>query len=219
MSEDIFFPIKIDDFTFHEQSFNLKGREHAYSTIVSLKFHILNTSINFSKDEAYIFEMRISNDEIHAIRISDAAFSFNKKKVAEKKKNLLSIANYLNKITFQRRLNGYLEQLHTNNCLQYKIPNVGLLGSKTDTVFIYDNGDVSLAGKTVNLKRARDAGTLKFGTAYGLGCDRNINPFEISINEKPPILGGRAEGLGSVRFDAGWDFPMIFEIFKSIAQK
>ena len=103
--------------------------------------------------------------------------------------------------------------------MQYKIPNGGLLGSKTDTVFIYDNGDVSLAGKTVNLKRARDAGTLKFGTAYGLGCDRTINPFEISINEKPPSLGGRAEGLGSVRFDAGWDFPMIFEILKSIAQK
>lgn len=219
MSQDIVFPVKIDEFTFHEQSFTLKGREHAYSSIVSLIFHIFNTSINFSKDEAYIFGMRIVNDEVFGLKISDAAFSFNRKKVAEKKKNLLSIANHINQATFQQRLNGYLEQLRTSSCLQYKIPNGGLLGSKIDTVFIYDNGDVSLAGKTVNLKRARDAGTLKFGTAYGLGCDRTINPFEISINEKPPIIGGRAEGLGSVRFDAGWDFPMIFEILKSIAQK
>jgi hypothetical protein len=184
-----------------------------------MKFHIINTSINFSKDETYAFEMRTVADEIVGIHISDAAFSINKKKVAEKKKALLSIANYINHITFQRRLDAYLAQLRTDGCLQYKIPNGGLLNSRLNTVFIYESGDVSLAGKTVNLKRARDAGTLKFGTAYGLGCDRSINPFEISINEKPPIFGGIAEGLGSVRFDAGWDFPMIFEILKVITKE
>lgn len=219
MNKDIIFPLEIDGFTFHEQSFALKAGEHAYTSIASMKFHILNSSINFSTDETYSFGMRMDTDEVIGIRISDAAFSFNKKKVAEKKKNLLSIANYINKATFQRRLDAYLKQLRTSGCLQYKIPSAGLLGSKLDTVFIYENGDVSLAGKTVNLRRARDAGTLKFGTAYGLGCDRSINPFEVSINEKRPILGGRAEGLGSIRFDAGWDFPMIFEILKSFTQE
>lgn len=219
MNKDIIFPVEIDGFTFREQSFALKAGEYAYSSVASMKFHILNSSINFSTDETYSFEMRMDTDEVIGIRISDAAFSFNKKKVAEKKNNLLSIANHINKATFQRRLDAYLKQLRTSGCLQYKIPSVGLLGSKSDTVFIYENGDVSLTGKTVNLKRARDAGTLKFGTAYGLGCDRSINPFEISINEKQPILGGRAEGLGSIRFDAGWDFPMIFEIMKSLTQE
>lgn len=216
MSEDITFPVSIDGFTFHEEGFSLKGREHLYANILSLKFQIQNTTINFSTDETYHFSMRAAGDEVMSIAISDAAFSFNKKKVAEKKKKLLSVFNYINRSTFQRRLNNYLEQLRRTGRLQYKIASVSLLGSRTDTVFIYGNGDVSLAGKTVNIKRARDAGTLKFGTAYGLGCDRSINPFEISINEKPPILGGRAEGLGSVRFDAGWDFPMIFEVLKSI---
>lgn len=219
MSQDIIFPLKIDGFTFYEQTFHLKESEYTYADVASMNFHILNTLVNFSKDETYIFEMRMATDEVIGILISDAAFSFNKKKVVEKKRSLLSIANHINRTTYQRRLDGYLEQLRTSGCLQYKLPSERLLGSRTNTVFIYESGDVALAGKTVNLKRARNAGTLKFGIAYGLGCDRSINPFEISINEKSPILGGRAEGLGSVRFDAGWDFPMIFEILKSIAQE
>lgn len=217
MSQEINFPAKIDGFTFFEQNFSLKGQEHDYANVVSIKFQILNTSINFSKDETYIFGMRLIDDEIIGISISDAAFSFNKKKVAENKKALFLVANHINRLTFQRRLDGYLEQMRASDCIQYKIPGGSLLRRGTNTVFIYRNGDVSLAGRTVNVKRAREAGTLKFGTAYGFGCDSSINPFEISINEKPPILGGRTEGLGSVRFDAGWDFPMIFEILKSIS--
>lgn len=219
MSQEILFPVQIDALTFHKLGFSMKGREYLYDNIVSLKFQIQKTTINFSTDETYILGIRTHSDETIIVRAADAAFSFNKKKAAEKKRSLILIANLINQSTFQRRLDGYLEQLRTSGCLQYKIPSEGLLGSKTNTVFIYENGDVSLAGKTVNLKRARDVGTLKFGTAYGLGCDRSIDPFEISINEKPPILGGRAEGLGSVRFDAGWDFPMIFEILKAITQK
>lgn len=217
MSQNITFPVKIDGFTFFEQAFSLKGREHPYATIKSLKFQIIRTSINFSTDETYVFGIRTSDDNFIRISVSDAAFSFNKKKVDEKKNNLLAVANHINQATFQQRFEGYLDQLRTNDCLQYKIPNDGLLGAKANTIFIYGNGDVSLAGKTVNVKRAKEAGTLKFGTAYGFGCDSSINPFEISINEKPPILGGRAEGFGSVKFDAGWDFPMIFEILKSIS--
>ena len=209
MSQNIAFPVKIDGLTFFEQSFSAKGREHPYATIKSLKFQIMRTSINFSTNETYVFAMRTSDDEVIGISVSDAAFSFNKKKVADKKNNLLSVANHINQTTFQQRFDGYLDQLRTNGYLQYKTP--------TNSIFIYGNGDVSLAGKTVNVKRAKEAGTLKFGTAYGFGSDRSINPFEVSINEKPPILGGRAEGFGSVKFDAGWDFPMIFEILKSMS--
>lgn len=216
MSQAVQFPVQVDGFAFHERGFSMKGREYSYEGIASLKFQIQNTTINFSTDEIYTFWVRMYNDDILSIRVSDAAFSFNQKKVAEKKRKLLAIADYVNRHTFQRRINTYLEQMHKTGCIQYKIPSEAMFSSKANIVFIYGNGDVSLAGKTVNLKRAREAGTLKFGTAYGLGCDRSINPFEISINESPPILGGRAEGTGSLRFDAGWDFPMIFEILKSI---
>ena len=216
MIQEIRLPVQIDGFTFHEIGFSIKGREYPYENIASLKFLIQNTTINFSTDETYILGLRTHSDEIISIHVSDAAFSFNKKKVAEKKKNLLAIANHVNSLTFQRRLNAYMEQMQKTGCIQYKVPNEALFSSKPNIIFIYSNGDVSLAGKTVNLKRAREAGTLKFGTAYGLGCDRSINPFEISINENPPIFGGRVEGSGSLRFDAGWDFPMIFEILKSI---
>ncbi|MGR9046683.1 MAG: hypothetical protein ACU83N_15455 [Gammaproteobacteria bacterium] len=216
MSQEIRFPVQIDGFIFHELGFSVKGREYPYENIASLKFQIQNTTINFSTDETYILGIRTNSDEVISIRVSDAAFSFNKKKVAEKKRSLLAIANHVNSLTSQRRLDAYLEQMHKTGCIQYKVPSEALFGSRANTIFIYGNGDVSLAGKTVNLRRARETGTLKFGTAYGLGCDRSINPFEISINESPPIFGGRAEGAGSLRFDAGWDFPMIFEILKSI---
>jgi hypothetical protein len=216
MSTEIRFPVQIDGFTFNERSFSAKGCEYSYEDIASLKFQIQNTTINFSTDETYFFGVRTSGDQTITIRVSDAAFSFNKKKVADKKRCLLAIANHLNSLTFQRRLNAYLEQMNRSGCLQYKVSSESLFGSGFETIFIYVNGDVSFAGKTVNLKRAREAGTLKYGTAYGLGCDSSINPFEISINEKPPVFGGRMEGTGSLRFDAGWDFPMIFDILKSI---
>jgi hypothetical protein len=216
VSQEIRFPVQIDGFIFHEHSFSVKGREYSYGNIASLKFQIQNTTINFSTDETYVLGIRTHNDEVMHIFVSDAAFSFNKKKVAEKKRNLLAIANHLNSLTFQRRLDAYVDQMRTTGCVQYKVPSESLFGGKANTILIHGNGDVSVAEKTVNLKRAREAGTLKFGTAYGLGCDTSINPFEISINERPPMLGGRVEGLGSLRFDAGWDFPMIFEILKSI---
>ena len=216
MSQEIRFPVQIDGFTFNELAFSVKGREYPYENIASLKFQIQKTTINFSTDETYMLGIRTHSDDFIYIHVSDAAFSFNKKKVAEKKRILLAVANHLNSLTFQRRLNAYLEQMHKTGCMHYKVPSEALFSSKLNTIFIYGNGDVSLAGKTVNLRRAREAGTLKFGTAYGLGCDRSINPSEISINESPPIFGGRAEGAGSLRFDAGWDFPMIFEILKSI---
>lgn len=216
MSQEIHFPVQIDGFTFHDLDFSANGREYPYDSIASLKFQIQNTTINFSTDETYFLGIRMYSEEVINIRVSDAAFSFNNKKVAEKKKGLLAVANHVNSLTFQRRLNSYMEQMNTTGCIQYKVPSDALFSAKANTIFIYSNGDVSLGGTTVNLKRASEAGTLKFGTAYGLGCDRSINPFEISINESPPILGGWAEGMGSLRFDAGWDFPMIFEILKSI---
>jgi len=216
VSHEIRFPVQIDKFIFYDTSFSAKGREYSYGSIVSLKFQIENTSINFSTDETYFFGIRTQNDDVINISVSDAAFSFNMKKVAEKKRNLLAIANHPNSLTFQRRFDAYLDQMRTTGCVQYKVPGEGLFGSKANTIFIYSNGDVSLAGKTVNLRRAHEVGTLKFGTAYGFGCDKSINPFEISINEKPPLLGGALEGSGSLKFDAGWDFPMIFEILKSI---
>lgn len=216
MSAEIRFPIEINGITFKERSFSANGRECAYEDIASLKFQIQNRTINFSTDETYFFGVRTSDDAIVTIRVSDAAFSFNKKKVSEKKRCLLAIANYLNELTFQKRLKAYLEQMHTSGCLRYKVPREGVFATGFNTVFIYANGDVSLSGKTVNLRRAREAGTLKYGTAYGLGCDSSINPFEISVNEKPPLFGGWMEGTGSIRFDAGWDFPMIMEILKSI---
>lgn len=217
MNQAIEFPIQIDGYTFQRDHLSVKGRTLGYANIASLKFEIQRTTINFSTDETYGLWLRTNSDDVLGIRVSDAAFSFSKKKVAEKKANLKAVASHLNSLTFQRRLDGYLEQLRTVGHLKYKFPNESLFGAKLETVFIYGNGDVSLAGKTVNLRRAREAGTLKYGTAYGFGCDRSINPFEISINEKPPIFGGRAEGTGSLRFDAGWDFPMIFEILKSIS--
>ena len=159
MTTEIRFPVQIDGFIFNERGFSVKGREYSYEAIASLKFQILNTTINFSTDETYFFGIRTNKDEAIAIRISDAAFSFNKKKVAEKKRCLLAIANHLNRLTYQRRLNAYLDQINSSDCLQYKVPSEGLFSSGWNTIFIYKNGDVSLSGKTANLKRARGRNT------------------------------------------------------------
>ena len=136
MNEEIRFPVQIDGFTFHEFGFSTKGREHSYENIASLKFQIHNTTINFSTDEAYIFEIRMHSNDVISIRVSDAAFSFNKKKVAEKKRNLITIANHVNSLTFQRRLEAYLEQMHKTGHIQYKVPSEALFDSRAKTIFI-----------------------------------------------------------------------------------
>ena len=96
MSQEIRFPVQIDGFTFNELAFSVKGREYPYENIASLKFQIQKTTINFSTDETYMLGIRTHSDDFIYIHVSDAAFSFNKKKVAEKKRILLAVANHLN---------------------------------------------------------------------------------------------------------------------------
>lgn len=211
MADIIKFPIEIGKFTFYNNSFIHKTIRYDYNSIESLRFVVNNISINFSTDENYTFMIRMNDDAIFDLIVGDALFTINKRKVAEKKQNIRIIYNYLNKLTFNRRLENYLNQLKNNNYIVYKFSS----GHKT--VKIYNDGNVIMDNRVVNLKTARQAGTLKFGTAYGLGCDRTIDPYEISINEKKPILGGRAEGFGSMRIDGSWDYPIIFEILKSIS--
>jgi len=86
MSEAITFPVSIDGFTFHAQAFSFKGREYRYADVLSLKFQVQRTTINFSTLEIYHFSMRVPGDAVVSLSISDATFSFQKKKVAERKK-------------------------------------------------------------------------------------------------------------------------------------
>ncbi len=218
MTNTIKFPIKINKYIFNENDFIAKAPKYDYRNIESLRFVIQNISINFSKDEHYNFSIRMSDDTIFDLQVGDAAFSINKKKVAEKKSNIRIIFNYLNHITYNRRLETYLNQLKNNNYILFKfLDTTKMFGSKIKTVKVYNDGNVAMDNRIFNLKKARQTGTLKFGTAYGLGCDRSIDPYEISINEKKPILGGRAEGSGSLRIDGSWDYPIIFEILKSLS--
>ena len=211
MANTINFSIEIDGFIFDENNFIVKARKYDYRNIESLRFVVQNISINFSNDEHYNLSIRLSDDTIFDLSVGDALFTINKKKVADKKSNIKVIYNYLNQSTYNRRLENYLNQLKNNNYIVYKY------GSKSKTVKIYNDGNVVMDNKIFNLKNARQTGTLKFGTAYGLGCDRTIDPYEISINESKPILGGRAEGFGSFRIDGSWDYPIIFEILKHLS--
>ena len=217
MTETINFPIKINDFVFNENNFITIGKRYDYCDIESLRFVIQNISINFSKDEYYYFSIRMSDDSTFDLQMGDAAFTINKKKVATKKSNIRLVYNYLNQTTFNRRIETYLSQFKSNNFLVYKFINQKLFGSKLKIVKIYNDGNVVMDNRIFNLKKARQEGTLKFGTAYGFGCDKTMDPYEISINEKKPILGGWAEGFGSLRIDGSWDYPMIFEILKSLS--
>ncbi len=218
MTNTINFPVKIDKFEFFDDNFTIKGSKYDYNDIESLRFVIQNISINFSKDETYYLSIRMGDDSIFEIYAGDASFSINKKKAAAKKLKTKAVYNYLNQTTYVRRVEKYLNQLRNDNFMLYKFfDQHKLLGSKLKTAKICDDGNVIIDNTIYNLEKARQKGTLKFGTAYGLGCDRTIDPFEISINEKKPILGGRAEGLGSMRIDGSWDYPIVFEVIKSLS--
>lgn len=211
------FPIKIDDFIFNNSYFITKSQKYYYCNIESLRFVIQNISINYSSDEHYIFSIRMRDDTIFNLQVGDAAFTINKKKVVEKKSNIKTVFNHINEITYDRRLGVYLNQLKNNNFILYKFLDQRIFGSKLKTVKICSDANIVMDNRIFNLKKARQTGTLKFGTAYGLGCDRTSDPYEISINEKKPILGGWAEGSGSLKIDGSWDYPIIFEILQSLS--
>ena len=217
MTTTINSPTKIDKFIFNDNNFSFNSTTYDYCNIESLRFVIENVSINFSKDEYYHFSIRMVDDSLFELHVGDAMFSINKKKVAAKKANMKNVFDYLNKETFNKRLENYSNQLKEKKYLSYKFLKTKLFGEKFKTVKIYNDGNVVMDNRIFNVKKARQTGTLKFGTAYGLGCDRSMDPYEISINEKKPILGGRAEGSGSMRIDGSWDYPIIFEILKSLS--
>lgn len=213
MITDTQFPLAINDFVFNSNTFTAKSKEYSYSSIESLRFVTQNFTINFSKDECCNLSIRMTDDTIFDLQVNDALFSINRKKVAEKKSRMKIVYAYLNEMTYSRRLETYLNQLK-HDCILYKFSDGT---NKVTTVKIYNNGNVVIGNKIMNLKTANAAGTLKFGTAYGIGCDRTIDPYEISINEKKAMLGGRIEGFGSMRIDGSWDYPMIFEILKALS--
>ncbi|WP_446011907.1 hypothetical protein [Candidatus Electrothrix sp.] len=217
MTNTINFPTKIDKFIFNDNNFIFKSKKYNYCNIESLRFFIKNVSINFSKDEYFHFSIRMVDDSMFELHVGDAMFSINKKKVDEKKSNMKNVFDYLNKKTFSKRLESYLNQLKEEKYISYKFFSPKLLGEKFKTVKIYNDGNVVMDNRIFNVKKARQEGTLKFGTAYGFGCDKTIDPYEISINEKKPILGGRVEGADSMRIDGSWDYPIIFEILKSLS--
>lgn len=128
-----------------------------------------------------------------------------------------NIFDYLNKETFNKRLENYSNQLKEKNYILYKFLNPKVFGEKFKIVKIYNDGNIVMDNRIFNAKKARQTGTLKFGTAYGLGCDRTIDPYEISINEKKPRFGGRIEGTGSLKIDGSWDYPIIFKILESLS--
>jgi len=214
---NINFPTKIDKFIFNDNNFIFNSKTYGYCNIGSLRFVIQNVSINFSKDEHYHFSIRMVDDTLFELHVGDAMFSLNKKKVAAKKSNMKKVFGYLNKETYNKRIENYSNQLKEKNYISYKFLNPKMFGEKFKAVKIYNDGNVVMDNRIFNVKKARQTGTLKFGTAYGFGCDKSIDPYEISINEKKPILGGRAEGSGSMRVDGSWDYPIIFEILKSLS--
>lgn len=213
----VFTTRSIETFVFGENSFTHKGRMYQYNDIESLKFSIANVSVNFSTNEIVALSLRMSGGTLLTLSIQDAAFTFGKKKVAEKKKNLAEVYDYINRLTFNRRLASYLRQLEEKGYVLYKFGDDTSLFGGRKVAKIGKDGTVYLDGKTVHLDVAKAGGTLKFGTAYGFGLDRTMDPYEISINEKAPMFGGRIEGLDSIRIDGAWDFPIIFEIIKSVS--
>lgn len=205
------FPLHIDKFEFRIDGFTLKSKCYGYDSVESLKFLNQKITINLSTTETCSLALRMGDDKIHTIYATDALFSMNMKKAAEKKADLRAVFEYINQLTHERRVKRYQEQME-QGCVHYKFTDAA---GKLRSARIHKNGDIILDNVVYNIRKARDSGTLKFGTAYGIGCDRTVDPYELSINEKKPLFRGWIEGSGSMRIDGGWDYPFIFNIIKS----
>jgi hypothetical protein len=205
------FPIKIEKMVFDKSSFSGKYGEYKYTDIVSIKFLREVISINFSKNEFNNLSIRTSDNKIHELL---------RKSPKVDKGNIVKIFNYLNELTFSKRLNIYINSMEKNGYIDYKffvLKMGGLLGDREKTAKIYNNGNIVLDNKMYNLKKAYKFGTLKIGVARGIGCDTSSNPYEILIHEKKLLLGS-TERPGSMVIDGSWDHPIVSSIIKNIAE-
>ncbi|MDU9048544.1 MAG: hypothetical protein Q3M30_06815 [Candidatus Electrothrix sp. Rat3] len=165
-----------------------------------------NQTINFVTITHITIQIKTKDHNI--IKFGIKKGMFNKKDFAEAEKAY----PVLYKLSFDSRVEYYLNELKTKKYIDYKFTS-GHLYLPT-SVRIYKDGTVEKGNKKVNLIKAKKDGFIIIGTSIDIPLRyQSYNPNEIAISEKPKSRYGF-----TLRINATWDTEIIKQIITLLSE-
>ena len=203
----ITFPIEVKGLTVNNTDFSYKGKTYIFNEIIGILYNYATVRINLVPISS--IELRIKIKENVEIKISNRAGLGTKKKVDA----IENSYKYLNHVSYDNRVNYYLNQLKKGGFIDYKC-GTGQMHIPA-TIRIYSDGFIEKGNKKINLRIAKEQGILTFGTNWEsyTSLNSSSNPREIAISEKKVKLAIR-----TLRISADWDTNIIHGIIKILSE-
>jgi hypothetical protein len=199
--------IEVNGLVLNEKGFSFKGKQYAYNDVIGLYYKQQRMTINFVPSTHISLKIKTSDNNI--IKLKTKFGIFNKKKVSA----LNQAYEVLHRLTFENRVNYYLTKIQQNGFFDYEFSSskIGIPSS----VRIYADGFVEKRSKRINLRVAKQSGTLLFGTYAEsfTGRHSSYSPCEIAISEK-----NNPTYIGTLRINAEWDTDIIHGIMKLLSE-
>jgi hypothetical protein len=164
-------PFELGETYFYSNYLEHNSTKYEYSDIKSIKFHAkVNNTNGINTDTETEFYIDFPNKTLNLSRSSFFGIGSGKKT----REKMSFIQGYLKKLTFESRLNKYLEMISKNGYFSYP-PNFK----------IYNNGDIEKKGNIVdNICKAQKSNRFDYGDVYfssPMGRAQYYDPFCLFI--------------------------------------
>lgn len=201
------FHIEVKGLIMNEKEFSFRKKKYAYNDVIGLYYKHQRQTFNFLHSTHVMLRIKISDNNI--IKLKTKFGMFNEKTVSA----LEEAHTVLHRLTFDNRLNYYLTTMKQNGYIDYKF--LSSYFCKPSSVRIYADGFVEKRSKRINLRVAKQSGTLIFGTYAETftGRQSHYNSCEIAIAEKP-----NARLMFALTINAEWDTGIIHGIIKLLSE-
>lgn len=189
-----------------ESGFSFNGGYYKYTDIVSLMFSYESAMVNFFSFTYIHIRIKTKNNNFLKFKIKKGLFNKNEFKEAYRAYQIL------NKLSFESRVENYINQLKNNGFIDYTFPS-SKLGIST-TVLIHKNGIVEKGSDKVDLRKAKKEGFVQYGTSISSWTGRysSSTPNEIAVSENK-----NSRYMFTLRINAIWDNDIIEQIIKLLS--
>lgn len=205
------FPITSKYLIVNENDLSFKGTNYLYADISRLMFKNDVFTYNFITTRKVSIYMKTKDNKL--LKFNVQKHLWNKQDY----NNSFDAYNWINKKSFDTRVNGYLGELSSKGYIDYEFNSSKLWVKKVAR--IHKDGFVELGGKRENLVTAKKEGLLQFGTTLesSWGLDRISLPSqeEIAICDKNQKKYRYSKLL---RINAVWDNQIITQILKLLSE-
>ncbi len=197
----------------NQDYFNFASQKYLYSDLVGLFYKNETRTKNFITSKKASLKLNIKNSD-KILRVSASLIHDNIEKISK-------AYGIIREMSFQSRVNFYLEQLSSAGFIKYKYWNKLVEAgpaSRTITptsVRIHTDGRVTKGNKTYDLKIAKQNGILWFGGHWGGGFNETRDPAQVVIAETNVKWFTQ---MRTLKINALWDTDIIHGIIRALSE-